>query len=176
VQQPDDKPAYRAWFASIADPDERYELDEIVYRSRDGHLLEVVHDLDQLRRTPAEAWKKLFDEREHVTAWPYGSGVWGKREWVLPGIDDDNIVSMYEGNTNLFWAERYGLQLGLEDLWIKQCGNTHTGSFKDLGMTVLVSMVKEMIARGREIPAALRPSSVWKMNSSGDIRKNGPDG
>jgi threonine synthase len=38
-------------------------------------------------------------------------------------------------------------------LWIKQCGNSHTGSFKDLGMTVLVSMVKEMRARGRDIPA-----------------------
>jgi threonine synthase len=60
---------------------------------------------------------------------------------------------MYEGNTNLFWAERYGRQLGVEDLWIKQCGNSHTGSFKDLGMTVLVSMVKEMIARGKGIPA-----------------------
>jgi threonine synthase len=60
---------------------------------------------------------------------------------------------MYEGNSNLFWAERYGNELGLEDLWIKQCGNTHTGSFKDLGMTVLVSMVKELIASGKDIPA-----------------------
>jgi threonine synthase len=60
---------------------------------------------------------------------------------------------MYEGHTNLFWAERYGDELGLDDLWIKQCGNTHTGSFKDLGMTVLVSMVKEMISRGKSIPA-----------------------
>ena len=46
---------------------------------------------------------------------------------------------MYEGHTNLFWAERYGRELGLDDLWLKLCGNTHTGSFKDLGMTVLVS-------------------------------------
>jgi threonine synthase len=149
----DSKPTYRAWFANIANPDERYALDEIVYRSKDGHLLEVVHDIDELSKTSSQEWKELFDERSHVTAWPFGSGVWGKKEWVLPEIDNDNVVSMYEGNTNLFWAERYGSQLGLEDLWIKQCGNTHTGSFKDLGMTVLVSMVKEMIARGKEIPA-----------------------
>jgi threonine synthase len=147
------KPAYRAWFASIADPRETYPLDEIVYRSRDGHLLEVVHDLDELRKTSAAEWKQLFDQRSRVTRWPYGSGVWGKKEWVLPGIDNDNVVSMYEGNTNLFWADRYGSQLGLEDLWIKQCGNTHTGSFKDLGMTVLVSQVKEMVARGDPVPA-----------------------
>jgi threonine synthase len=147
------KPAYRAWFASIADPRETYPLDEIVYRSRDGHLLEVVHDLDELRKTSAAEWKQLFDQRSRVTRWPYGSGVWGKKEWVLPGIDNDNVVSMYEGNTNLFWADRYGSQLGLEDLWIKQCGNAHTGSFKDLGMTVLVSQVKEMVARGDPVPA-----------------------
>ena len=60
---------------------------------------------------------------------------------------------MYEGNSNLLWADRYGKQLHVEDLWIKQCGNSHTGSFKDLGMTVLVSVVKEMIATGVPIDA-----------------------
>ena len=149
----DVKGDFSAWFQSIADADERYPLDEVVYKSKDGHLLEVRHDLDALKKVPADKWKKHFEERSHDTEWPYGSGVWGKKEWVLPGIDPLNVVSMYEGNTNLFWAERYGAQIGLDDLWIKQCGNTHTGSFKDLGMTVLVSMVKQMISRGKDIPA-----------------------
>jgi threonine synthase len=147
------KPGYRAWFQSIDDPSERYPLDQVVYRSRQGRLLEVVHDMGELRKTGPAAWKALFREREHTTLWPYGSGVWGKKEWVLPGIDPGNVVSMYEGNTNLFWAERYGRELGLEELWIKQCGNSHTGSFKDLGMTVLVSQVKEMREHGQAIPA-----------------------
>src|SRR5262245_60590801 len=147
------KPSYRAWFRSIHDYGETYALDEIVYTARDGALLEVVHDLDELKKVPASEWKRLFDERSHTSAWPYGSGVWGKKEWVLPGVDNENVVSTYEGNSNLFWADRYGRQIGLEDLWIKQCGNSHTGSFKDLGMTVLVSMVKEMLARGKRIPA-----------------------
>jgi len=147
------KPSYHSWFQSIHDPNERYELDEIVYQARDGALLEVVHDKDELRKTSAETWKALFARRNVVNDFPYGSGVWGKKEWVLPNIANDNVVSMFEGHTNLFWAERYGAELGLEDLWIKQCGNTHTGSFKDLGMTVLVSMVREMIARGKSIPA-----------------------
>lgn len=43
--------------------------------------------------------------------------------------------------------------LGLDDLWIKLCGNTHSGSFKDLGMTVLVSQVKQMISEGVPIKA-----------------------
>lgn len=147
------KPRYRAWFESIHDPSERYRLDEVIYTARDGGLLQVVHDMDELRRTPAAEWKRRFEERAHRNEWPYGSGVWGKKEWVCPEIDAENVVSMYEGHSNLFWAERYGREIGLEDLWIKQCGNSHTGSFKDLGMTVLVSMVKEMIARGKSIPA-----------------------
>lgn len=147
------KPVYRSWFRSIHDHSETYALDEVVYTARDGSLLEVVHDLDELRKTPAQEWKRIFRERAHSSEWPYGSGVWGKKEWVLPIVDNENVVSMYEGHTNLFWAERYGRELGLEELWIKQCGNSHTGSFKDLGMTVLVSMVKELIQRGKQIPA-----------------------
>jgi len=46
-----------------------------------------------------------------------------------------------------------GEQLGLADLWVKLCGNSHTGSFKDLGMTVLVSVVNQMIADGVPIKA-----------------------
>jgi threonine synthase len=148
-----DTPTYNAWFQSIHDPSERYEVDEIVYQARDGALLEVVHDEHELRKTSAEEWKSIFQKRNLVNEFPYGSGVWGKKEWVLPNVKDDNVVSMFEGHTNLYWADRYGNELGLDDLWIKQCGNTHTGSFKDLGMTVLVSMVKEMIDRGKQIPA-----------------------
>jgi len=145
---------YRAWFESLRDPGERYSLDEVVYTDRQGGLLQVVHDMEALRETPAQAWKALFEERAHKTQWPYGSGVWGKKEWVLPVIDDEHdVVSMYEGHTNLFWADRYGRELGLEDLWLKLCGNTHTGSFKDLGMTVLVSMVRHMINQGKPIRA-----------------------
>jgi len=147
------KPRYRAWFQSLRDPGERYRLDEVVYTDRRGGLLQVVHDGDELAKTSAAEWKNLFEDRAHKNEWPYGSGVWGKKEWVLPELEHSNIVSMYEGHTNLFWAERYGREIGLDDLWIKLCGNSHTGSFKDLGMTVLVSMVKEMIARGKPIRA-----------------------
>jgi threonine synthase len=145
--------APRAWFESLANPSEKYELDEIVYTDSEGGLLQVVHDMDELRKTSGDEWKELFSLRAHKNQWPYGSGVWGLKEWVLPVVDNENVVSMYEGHTNLFWAERYGREIGIDDLWLKLCGNSHTGSFKDLGMTVLVSMVKEMIARGRSIPA-----------------------
>eukprot|EP00798_Chlamydomonas_sp_ICE-L_P027638 gene27638-7276_t len=124
---------------------ESYSCDEVVYRSKDGGLLDVHHDMDALKQYDAAHWKKVFDSRVGSTAWPYGSGVWSKKEWVLPGIDDKDVVSMFEGSSNLFWAERFGREsLGMSDLWVKQCGNSHTGSFKDLGMTVLVSQVNKI--------------------------------
>lgn len=64
--------------------EEQYSLDEVLYRSNDGGLLDVHHDMDALRHFDAAYWKKLFDGRNATTSWPYGSGVWSKKEWVLP--------------------------------------------------------------------------------------------
>jgi len=146
---------YTAQFRSFepGDPNS-YSLYDVIYRSPlNGSLLEVHHDVDALRQHSPDYWKQLFESRVSTTEWPYGSGVWGMREWVVPDLRDENIVSMYEGNTNLFWAQRLGRQVGVEDLWIKLCGNSHTGSFKDLGMTVLVSVVKQMMADGSPVQA-----------------------
>ena len=145
---------YSAVFRCIGGCGETYPLDEVVYECRRcGSLLEVHHDMEKLKRLSAAEWKQLFDGRTGTTKWPYGSGIWSKKEWVVPGIDNDNIVSMFEGNTNLFWARRLGEMLGMDGLWVKMCGNSHTGSFKDLGMTVLVSVVNDMIKRGKNIKA-----------------------
>jgi threonine synthase len=146
--------AYRAWFECIRGCGQQFSLFEVIYRCpKCGDLLDVVHDVAALKDRSAAGWISLFEERLRRNTWPYGSGVWGKKEWVIPYLRDENIVSMYEGVTNLFWAERYGRQVGVEDLWVKLCGNSHTGSFKDLGMTVLVSVVKQMIAERRPIHA-----------------------
>jgi threonine synthase len=140
---------YDAWFRDAETGTGRWELDEIIYRSPSGGLLEVTHDLEALKnRTPA-GWMKLWDGRYKRTQWPFSSGVWGKKEMVLPGIPDADIVSLDEGGTNLFWAERFGKELGIPELWVKQCGVSHTGSFKDLGMTVLVSQVNHIIKTGK---------------------------
>ena len=144
--------SYKAWFQCSSGCDERYELNEVIYNCKKcGGLLEVRHDIEKLKHRGPESWMRLFDERNRRTKWPFGSAVWGKKEMVCPNVDNDNVISLYEGGSNLFWAERLGNIIGTEDLWIKQCGNSHTGSFKDLGMTVLVSMVKQMISEGKNI-------------------------
>jgi threonine synthase len=147
--------SYRAWFQCI-NPQcgATYPLNQVIYHcAQCQSLLEVRHDLAALARRGPAAWMKLFADRYKSNEWPFGSGVWGKKEWILPEIEDRNIVSLYEGGTNLFWAERFGDIIGVDDLWLKLCGNTHSGSFKDLGMTVLVSQVKQMISEGAPIKA-----------------------
>ena len=142
------------YFRCTAGCTAKHSIFDVIYTCPScGSLLEVHHEREPLKQRTARQWQQLFDSRVGTTAWPYGSGVWGLREWVVPSLADENIVSMFEGNSNLFWAERLGQQLGMPDLWIKLCGNSHTGSFKDLGMTVLVSVVKQMMAQGSSVKA-----------------------
>lgn len=143
-----------ASFRCIAGCPGTFPTSRVLYRCPScGGLLEVAHDLDALARTSADRWKALFAERWRSVTAPFSSGVWGKREWVLPELRDENIVTLGEGGTHLMPIPRYAAALGLGDVRIKQCGTSHTGSFKDLGMTVLVSRVKQMIADGTPIRA-----------------------
>src|SRR5688572_16216906 len=131
-----------------------FALDEVIYRCpKCNDLLEVVHDLAALRTRSGAEWRALFDARWRQVEEPFGSGVWGKHEWVAPQLEPQHIVSNGEGTTHLTRVPKFAAALGLGDVRVKQCGISHSGSFKDLGMTVLVSMVAQMIARGRPIRA-----------------------
>lgn len=146
--------SYRASFQCLAGCPGSFPVTQAIYRCPTcGGLLQVVHDVDALRDRSATSWMRLFEERYRGHHWPFGSGVWGKKEWVMPELPDESVVSMYEGATNLFWAERYGKGLGMHDLWVKHCGNSHSGSFKDLGMTVLVSVVRWAMQVGTKVRA-----------------------
>jgi len=132
-----------------------WPLDTIIYTTPDGRgLLDVEHDLAALQTRSGDDWRALFDARAGARGWPDRSGVWGKREWVLPALDERFITTLGEGQTQLLAAPpRMAKAFGMNDLWIKQCGHTHTGSFKDWGMTVLVSQVRAMRASGVPIAA-----------------------
>jgi len=129
----------------------KYPINEVKYRCEScGGLLDVEHNVDALKsRSPAE-WKDLFWRRSRVSQWPYQSGVWAKKEWVAPQVDDENTVSLGEGYTPLLQVKNLA---GMPEVWVKECGISHTGSFKDLGMTVLVSHVKQLISQGTKIRA-----------------------
>ncbi|MCB1318147.1 MAG: threonine synthase, partial [Leptospiraceae bacterium] len=132
----------------------QYDLYQVLYRCPecDG-LLMVEHKEDALHTLSATQWKNVFSARMASFDHPWSSGVWGKKEWVLPEIQDEHIVTLGEGRSPLVGLPRLAGELGLAQLWLKQCGITHTGSFKDLGMTVLVSHVRSLRARGIPIRA-----------------------
>lgn len=69
--------------------------------------------------------------------------LWRYRE-VLPVTQDSSIVSLGEGFTPLLRAERLGKRLGLANLYLKNEAMNPTGSFKDRGMAVAVSMAREL--------------------------------
>jgi threonine synthase len=145
---------FRAAFRCLAGCAGEHPLDAPLYRCPTcGGLLEVHHDRTALATRSAREWTTLFDERYRRAPYPYSSGVWGKKEWVAPHVADENVVSTDEGGTNLFAPRRFARELGVDELWVKQCGLSHTGSFKDLGMTVLVSVVKQRIAEGKPVRA-----------------------
>lgn len=132
---------FQAWFQCSNGCKARIPIDAILYRCPQcSSLLEVEHDLEALSSVSGASWKELFDSRALKASQNLpSSGVWSKKEWVHPSLDFQNIVSFGEGNTPLTPLEPSFL--GIEQSWIKQCGISHTGSFKDLGMTVLVSNV-----------------------------------
>src|SRR6266853_1606134 len=141
---------FHAWFECFAGCGVRYDLTQIVYRCEAcGGLLEVRHDVEALKTRSAAQWKQLFDSRLGRS-----SGVWSKKEVVLPELDERSIVSFGEGNSPLIKSERFARHLGIEEIYIKQCGTSHTGSFKDLGMTVLVSMVNQIRSKIRAVACA----------------------
>ncbi len=111
--------------------------------------------------------RQLFDERSATPPiWPISphnllldrSGVWRYRELILP-VPEEYIVTRPEGNTGLYPVgtencgtgrsghRQIGLYAGLEQFFVKHEGENPTGSFKDRGMTVGVTMAQLLGAR-----------------------------
>ncbi len=71
------------------------------------------------------------------------SGVWRFRELVLP-LAPEFVVTRAEGNTPLYDAPSVAAYAGLDALSLKHEGENPTGSFKDRGMTVGVSIARRL--------------------------------
>jgi len=112
---------------------------EVRYRCACGDVLDVVHDAP----APDPALMARFDARRGAVAPIDRSGVWRFRELVLP-LDAEHLVTRPEGNTNLYAAPALAAWCGVDDLRLKHEGENPTGSFKDRGMTVGVSVAKRL--------------------------------
>jgi threonine synthase len=79
--------------------------------------------------------------------------LWRYRE-VLPLPLPIEPVSLGEGGTPLLRTARYGTELGLPNLWVKDESQNPTQSFKARGMAVAVSMAKHLGATKLAVPTA----------------------
>ena len=109
-----------------------------------GDLLEVRH------RPPGSsgvALRSLFAGRRGAEGELDRSGVWRFREVVLPDTKTGEVVSHPEGNTPLLRRGSVEQWSGIGGLLLKYEGLNPTGSFKDRGMTVGVTVAKRIGAR-----------------------------
>ena len=107
-----------------------------------GKPLLVRYDLEKAGRTLTR--ESLAGRRADL--WRYHE--------MLPVDYDENIVSLGEGWTPLLRARRLGKQLGIDHLYIKDESQNPTQSFKARGMSVAVSMAKELGAQKLAVPSA----------------------
>ncbi|MFQ6005929.1 MAG: threonine synthase [Woeseia sp.] len=108
----------------------------------EGRPIWVRYDLDAV----SGALQKEMLQKRPPTLWRY-------RE-LLPVEDDRDIVSLGESISPLLRCERLGASLGLSNLFIKDESRMPTGSFKDRGQTVAITMAKWFGVRRVAIPTA----------------------
>ncbi len=107
---------------------------------RCGGLLDLIHEV---KAFDPEQLKQTWDARLASKAPADKSGVWRFRE-LLPEVDEEKIVTMLEGNTQIFDAPRSAEYSGMKRLAFKHLGMNPTGSFKDLGMTTGVTQAARL--------------------------------
>ncbi|MDP3785319.1 MAG: threonine synthase [bacterium] len=108
-------------------------------------LLMVERDEDFVREKfgAGKVAREYFDHLRFGEArktYPNDSGVWLWRDLILPDFPMKYIISLKEGQTDLFeipdWLKR---DVGLKNLFIKMEGQAPSESFKDRGMPVAIS-------------------------------------
>jgi len=119
-----------------------FGIDDAVYVcARCGDLLEIERSDDSAFK--AEALRAIWRERRMSHDIRDRSGVWRFREF-LPFDDGVEVVSLGEGNTQIYEAPRCAEYCGIDALRLKHQGNNPTGSFKDTGMTVALTQARKL--------------------------------
>jgi threonine synthase len=107
-----------------------------------SELLEIIYpEWAGAPREFALRLREIWRERKASTSPEDRSGVWRFRE-LLPRVEPRHIVSMSEGNTPLLALEKAGRRLRLHRLLAKHQGMNPSGSFKDTGISVAITMAK----------------------------------
>jgi len=111
-----------------------------------GDLLDVHHDPPDLSVAELRSrFRARWVARSHSAASPV-SGVWRYHELLAPRLEEEPI-SLHEGDTPLYRHAALCEWAGIPQLWLKHEGMNPTGSFKDRGMTVAVSIARSLGAK-----------------------------
>ncbi len=109
------------------------ECGKVLYPRYDLEAASSALDKDKLRDRPANMWR-YFE--------------------VMPVRDPANVVTLGEGFTPIFKAERFGPEMGCSNLHIKDEGVNPTASFKARGLSAAVSKAKELGITKITMPSA----------------------
>lgn len=102
--------------------------------------MDVVYELNEFT---GERLMSLWDWRRASPKAIDQSGVWRFRE-LLPEAEESEVVTLTEGNTQIWDAPRSANYAGMNRLAFKHLGMNPTGSFKDLGMTTGITQAKRL--------------------------------
>ena len=109
------------------------ECEKVLYPRYDLQAASSALNRDALRDRPANMWR-YFE--------------------VMPVRDPANVVTLGEGFTPIFKAERFGPEMGCSNLYIKDEGVNPTASFKARGLSAAVSKAKELGIAKITMPSA----------------------
>ncbi len=109
------------------------ECGKVLYPRYDLDAARVALDRSALKERPANMWR-YFE--------------------VMPIRDEANVITLGEGYTPIFKAERLGREFNCSDLYIKDEGLNPTASFKARGLSAAVSKAKELGLTRLTMPSA----------------------
>ena len=152
-------PRYRCDCGEVLDVETQFRLPQ-QHAAPSPSLYSPGSEVESDAPPAGAAWRQIFDERaSNPPIWSISidkllldySGVWRYRELILPA-PERFVVTRPEGNTGLYPVgiencgagrvghRQIGVYAGLERFFLKHEGENPSGSFKDRGMTVGVTM------------------------------------
>src|SRR5579885_810512 len=159
-------PRYRCDCGSVLDVEIAFQLPSRRAQQSGDAFFRLATEQEHMPAAGA-VWRQIFDDRASTPPiWSIStdkllfdySGVWRYRDLILPA-PERYIVSRPEGNTGLYPVgiencgagraghRQLGIYAGLERFFLKHEGENPTGSFKDRGMTVGVTMAQMLGAK-----------------------------
>jgi len=107
-----------------------------------GDLLEITYPTWNEKKPDAAKLKSAWQKRRLSSSPVDLSGVWRYRD-LLPALaDEQQVITLREGNTPLYELPRCTRITGVQRLFAKHQGMNPTGSFKDAGMTVAATFAR----------------------------------